>query len=95
MPLGLRESPPDTTIQFLHMWNKILVTLDNQNEVRHLNLLTFALGGESLGGSEGAGAEGVVRGPRQRCMCRGWAVGTEVYYADGHRQLPAKASQPW
>jgi hypothetical protein len=63
MPLGLRESPPDTTIQFLHMSNKILVTLDIQNgvwhvnEVRHLNLLTFALGDESLGGSEGAGAE--------------------------------------
>jgi Ser/Thr protein kinase RdoA (MazF antagonist) len=42
--LGLRESPPDTTIQLLHMSNKILVTLDNQNEVRHLNLLTFAPG---------------------------------------------------
>jgi hypothetical protein len=72
MLLGLRESPPDTTIQFLHMSNKILVTLDNQNvvwhvnEVRHLNLLTFALGGESLGGSEGAGAEGVVQGLASR-----------------------------
>jgi hypothetical protein len=48
--LGLRESPPDTTIQFLHMSNKILVTLDNQNgvwhvnDVSHLNLLTFATG---------------------------------------------------
>jgi hypothetical protein len=62
MLLGLRESRPDITIQFLHMSNKILVTLDNQNEVRHLNLLTFTLGGESLGGSEGAGAEGLVRG---------------------------------
>jgi hypothetical protein len=72
MPLGLRESPLDTTIQFVHMLNKILVTLDNQNEVRHvnevryLNLLTFALRGESLGGSEGAGAEGVVRGLASR-----------------------------
>jgi hypothetical protein len=72
MPLGLRESPLDTTTQFLHMSNKILVTLDNQNEVRnlnevrHLNLLTFSLGGESLGGSEGAGAEGVVRGIASR-----------------------------
>jgi hypothetical protein len=72
MPLDLRESPPDTTIQFLHMSNKILVTLDNQNEVwhlnevGHLNLLTFALGGESLGGSEGVGAEGVVRGLASR-----------------------------
>jgi hypothetical protein len=72
MPLGLRESPPDTTIQFLHMSNKILVNLDNQNgvwhvnEVSYLNLLTFALGGESLGGSEGAGAEGVVRGLASR-----------------------------
>jgi hypothetical protein len=66
MSLGLRESPPDTTIQFLHMSNKILMTLDNQNEVRHLNLLTFALGGESLGGFEGAGAEGVVRGLASR-----------------------------
>jgi hypothetical protein len=55
MLLGLRESRPDITIQFLHMSNKILVTLDNQNEVRHLNLLTFTLGGESLGGSEGVG----------------------------------------
>jgi hypothetical protein len=70
--LGLRESPPDTTIQFLHMSNKILVTLDNQNgvwhvnEVRHLNLLTFALVGESLGGSEGAGTDGVVRGLASR-----------------------------
>jgi hypothetical protein len=64
MLLGLRESPPDTMIQFLHMSNKILVTLDNQNgvwhvnEVRHLNLLTF--------GSEGAGAEGVMRGLTSR-----------------------------
>jgi hypothetical protein len=66
MSLGLRELPPDTTIQFLHMSNKILVTLDNQNEVRHLNLLTFALGGESLGGSKGAGAEVVVRGLASR-----------------------------
>jgi hypothetical protein len=72
MPLGLRESPLDTTIHFLHMSNKILVTLDNQNgvwhvnEVRHLNLLTFALGGESLGGSEGAGSEGVMRGLTSR-----------------------------
>jgi hypothetical protein len=70
MPLGLRESPPDTTIQFLHMLNKILVTLDNQNEVmhqnevRHLNLLTFAVGGESLRG--GAGTEGVVQGLASR-----------------------------
>jgi hypothetical protein len=54
------------------MSNKILVTLDNQNEVwhvseiRHLNLLTFTLGGESLGGSKGAGAERVVRGLASR-----------------------------
>jgi hypothetical protein len=72
MLLGLCESPPDTTIQFQHMSNKILVNLDNQNgvwhvnEVSHLNLLTFALGGESLGGSEGARAEGVVRGLANR-----------------------------
>jgi hypothetical protein len=66
MPLGLRELPPGTMIQFLHMSNKILVTLDNQNEVRHLSLLTFALGGESLSGSEGAGTKGVVRGLASR-----------------------------
>jgi hypothetical protein len=72
MLLGLRESPPDTTIQFLHMSNKILVNLDNQkgvwhvNEVSHLNLLTFALAGESLGSSEGAGAEEVVWGLASR-----------------------------
>jgi hypothetical protein len=72
MPLGLRELPPDTTIQFLHMSKKILVNLENQNgvwhvnEVSHLNLLTFSLGGESLGGSEGAGAEGVMRGLASR-----------------------------
>jgi hypothetical protein len=70
--VGLAESPPDTMIQFLHLSNKILVTLDNQNEVshlnevRHLNLLTFTLGGKSLGGSEGAGAEGVMRGLASR-----------------------------
>jgi hypothetical protein len=54
------------------MSNKILVTLDNQNgvwhvnEVRHLNLLKFAFEGESLGGFEGAGAEGVMRGLASR-----------------------------
>jgi hypothetical protein len=33
-------------------------------------------------------------GPRQRCLCRGWAVGTEVCSADGQRQLSANDSQP-
>jgi hypothetical protein len=59
---GLRESPPDTTIQILHMSNKILVTLDNQNKVTHLN----EVGGESLGSSKGTGAEGVMRGLASR-----------------------------
>jgi hypothetical protein len=88
MPLGLRESPPDTTIQFPHMSNKILVTLDNQNgfwhvnEVSHLNLLTFALAGESLrerGLSESCGASQVdLRRPSglpQRTRTRGVVVG--------------------
>jgi hypothetical protein len=33
-------------------------------------------------------------GPRQRFLCQGWAVGTEVCSADSQRQLLAKESQP-
>jgi hypothetical protein len=33
-------------------------------------------------------------GPRQRCLCRGWAVGTDMCSADDPSWLSAKASQP-
>jgi hypothetical protein len=36
----------------------------------------------------------LCREPRHRLLCRGWAVGKEVYSADGSSQLSAKASQP-